>query len=299
MHRARAAFTLIELLVVIAIIAILAGILFPVFAQAKAAAKATASINNLQQLSTALALYSNDYDDHVVLSGAWNTGNDAGTVGADTVSTWAWLALPYFKSNGLLNDPQASPNGVILTGATKDANDAFSPQYGMNYAYLTPYNITGPDPSAFSQQPISLTQAAEPAGTVLLTSKFTYAESLIASNGFLSYDNIAAPANWTTVEVPDCITYTSETGNLCWNNWGKNDFFVNDVSAGEGVQKVEAGANTGGVALRNGKAIVTFLDTHTKRMDPTQLAAGTNWRPNNDASDTVMNDSTRYLWDLD
>ncbi len=56
------AFTLIELLVVIAIIAILAAILFPVFAQAKAAAKKTACLSNAKQLATGFAIYTNDPD---------------------------------------------------------------------------------------------------------------------------------------------------------------------------------------------------------------------------------------------
>ena len=56
-------FTLIELLVVITIIAILAAILFPVFARAKAAAKQSACISNLKQIGTAMTLYMGDHDD--------------------------------------------------------------------------------------------------------------------------------------------------------------------------------------------------------------------------------------------
>jgi prepilin-type N-terminal cleavage/methylation domain-containing protein len=62
------AFTLIELLVVIAIIAILAAILFPVFAQAKLAAKKARALAQMKQLGTAVYMYASDYDDYFVPS---------------------------------------------------------------------------------------------------------------------------------------------------------------------------------------------------------------------------------------
>lgn len=67
------AFTLIELLVVIAIIAILAAILFPVFAQAKVAAKKTADLSNVKQLMLGTIMYGSDYDDTYPFCWGWNT----------------------------------------------------------------------------------------------------------------------------------------------------------------------------------------------------------------------------------
>jgi len=69
----RRGFTLIELLVVIAIIAILAAILFPVFAQAKESAKKASCLSNCYQITLAQIMYSTDYDDHCV-SGIDNNG---------------------------------------------------------------------------------------------------------------------------------------------------------------------------------------------------------------------------------
>src|SRR4051812_18350791 len=94
----RRAFTLIELLVVIAIIAILAAILFPVFAQAKAAAKKTAALSSAKQLDLGVMMYMNDVDDkYPVGSGyCWYYPTDGG---------WSWDTQPYVKNLGILRDP--------------------------------------------------------------------------------------------------------------------------------------------------------------------------------------------------
>jgi prepilin-type N-terminal cleavage/methylation domain-containing protein/prepilin-type processing-associated H-X9-DG protein len=92
----RKAFTLIELLVVIAIIAILAAILFPVFAQAKAAAKKTQDLSNFKQLGLALQMYAADYDDR--------------SVDVDHEHEYYWFEplFPYVKNRGIFRTPAYS-----------------------------------------------------------------------------------------------------------------------------------------------------------------------------------------------
>ena len=105
---AKKAFTLIELLVVIAIIAILAAILFPVFAQAKLAAKKTVALSNAKQIALASYMYMNDNDDALIKSYfGFPAGCAWGTPAQSNIYyTWRWALNPYLaKSNGIISDP--------------------------------------------------------------------------------------------------------------------------------------------------------------------------------------------------
>ncbi|MCW5942984.1 MAG: prepilin-type N-terminal cleavage/methylation domain-containing protein [Fimbriimonadaceae bacterium] len=106
----KSAFTLIELLVVIAIIAILAAILFPVFAQAKEAAKKTTDLSNSKQHSVAILMYSADWDDYFPRQVYKRPGY--AVWGWNTPFTWREATMPYNKSGGRIYDD--GTNKVML-----------------------------------------------------------------------------------------------------------------------------------------------------------------------------------------
>jgi len=120
------AFTLIELLVVIAIIAILAAILFPVFAQAKAAAKKTQALSNTKQAVLAAIQYMTDYDDVAVPR--YNMCFNGAIAPNNAADVWENLVQPYTKNKDVYLDPVATntfyggkwgddiPNGIYGRG---------------------------------------------------------------------------------------------------------------------------------------------------------------------------------------
>lgn len=113
----RRAFTLIELLVVIAIIAILAAILFPVFAQAREKARQTSCLSNMKQIALGVMMYSQDYDETFPL-GSYILGTMTAAV------TWQDLVEPYVKSG-------AGATNVNIVGRV-DAPFWICPSIGPN-----------------------------------------------------------------------------------------------------------------------------------------------------------------------
>jgi len=136
MNRGSRAFTLIELLVVIAIIAILAAILFPVFAQAKLAAKKTADLSNMKQLSLGLTIYTNDSDDMFPFC-----------MGGD-YSNWP-VSMPLWSSNVVIG-PYVKNTDMFRTPV--DPSEAFVSQV------TTPLkNIVNRQPHTLSYFPNAIT----------------------------------------------------------------------------------------------------------------------------------------------
>ncbi len=172
MKRNHAAFTLIELLVVIAIIAILAAILFPVFAQAKKAAQHAVTLSNQKQVVLAQQMYAGDYDDVLPVRGTTNGDGYSWGVGWCTADLWgcpSWdkLAYPYMKNYQLFkSNLDKTPSKPSNLGDIKRSFSAAQNVY-RTIAGIPP--SWGAPASGYWKAPLSLTSIPSPAGTIALT----------------------------------------------------------------------------------------------------------------------------------
>ena len=168
MKRTRNGFTLIELLVVIAIIAILAAILFPVFAKARDKARQATCVSNVKQLSLGVMMYVSDYDgtyppEYVWMQEAAPGGGDAIDYTADNWSysgwwKWQWqlLVYPYTKSHKV----DRCPNSLAVDGSSAWYN------YGANVEFMgSPYGWTSPGDGPF---PANESAVPSPAGKYMI-----------------------------------------------------------------------------------------------------------------------------------
>lgn len=165
------AFTLVELLVVLAIIAVVAGVLFPVFAHARESGKSVTCLSNFRQVSTATKLYSGDYDDAFMIVNHQpaeppNSRNDR---------TWVQLSLPYVRKFSVFycpsdtSDrprPEASFDADLVPGDTDSQYYTASQRsnLGYNYQYLSPIVRMG---SRWQSTPRQMSSINSPSDTIL------------------------------------------------------------------------------------------------------------------------------------
>jgi len=287
----RKAFTLIELLVVIAIIAILAAILFPVFAQAKVAAKKTASLSNTKQVTLSAIMYGGDADDFLPLSNSGPYSHIATAYAGTTnqyAQSWVGICQPYIKSLGLMDDPGMGDSlGIYGSGANSwTGNWNRYPEYGYNYLFLSPFW------QCSTSLARNFTSAAKPAETVMFATSSAQVGSTAPSYGW--YD-ANAPGAWPIVApAPNaCIWYFGfgGTAQQFTGNWSAN----NPASIGRMT------SSTRTITYNQG-ANVGWVDGHSKYLKDGALAAGTNYGSASTTSagaGAAITNVSAYLWSLD
>jgi prepilin-type N-terminal cleavage/methylation domain-containing protein/prepilin-type processing-associated H-X9-DG protein len=192
--RKKSAFTLIELLVVIAIVAILAAILFPVFARAREQARKTSCLSNLKQIGLGWLQYSQDYDEKVMPVSTAGTGKTFywwASWGGGVLNENEGLLQPYMRSTQIQSCPSFENRLVAAMGLTG---------YAYNSSYLSP----------FGQPPASLAAIATPTETVVFadSARINFSDKkTLEGNTFMS----APSSNYPTFHARH-----NEMGNVLW-----------------------------------------------------------------------------------
>lgn len=186
----RRGFTLIELLVVIAIIALLAAILFPVFARARENARKSSCANNLKQIGLGFMQYSQDYDERMTQAWYDRGGYPGG---------WRWMdaIYPYVKSEQLYTCPSATGNN-------------------SKYIYRNPVTTTGVTGGPFGSYGFNVAYWGNNSG-----------DNAINPNG-QGLPDIVKPAQ--TMLVADTYINGGNNWEIAWENSGTNPTFVNGAT---------------------------------------------------------------------
>ncbi len=245
-------FTLIELLVVIAIIAILAAILFPVFAQVREKARAISCLSNLKQIGLAVVQYNQDNDEKM----------PSGSSAYGTCSGWAWQVYPYVKSTAAFRCPDDS--GVQSTSAS----------YGLN----ANFGIASATAPAGSPDGLTIAQFAAPAKTVMLFE--------VANSKYYDITNGTGATGANGVSADNMYNGGSPSGNGYGGDYdpnGGNGEKASGATAADGYLKYATGflrysAANGMFTGQNGRhqmgANYLMADTHAKFLKPNSVTAG-------------------------
>lgn len=250
-------FTLIELLVVIAIIAILAAILFPVFAQAKNAAKKTACLSNVKQISLGFLMYTTDYDDFMPVWTANACATRPPITSPPTSSAfdlgymYQSLVAPYIK-NGV-NQATGELGGLWACPSIKSSFSLISNTYAYNYYALGgTHNCTG-GPLAAGFAPFNDSQYIRPPSTTQIGKP---AEVFMISDGAQlsrppAYIDFAGPTDVRNVGV-----------------WG-----AHEIGSGVIAPSASGGTSAQWRMLTGKMTNVGYVDGHAKTIRTTNMVS--------------------------
>lgn len=308
-------FTLIELLVVIAIIAILAAILFPVFAQAKEMAKKTTELSNFKQTGTSVQMYMGDFDDRFPMSNTGYPGNNCwGCSPPDTVP--GQQLYPYEKNTAIhkgvkdqWDEVRRVTDQCQYMGCTNYANATPEERMygimvrsnsGMNYVFLSPWRYGPPTNYSATSASISASEVNSASETILFADAIWDRTSSGQPTG---------GGNWV-IETPcwkdtnnnflrPLSQYASGTGDgSLWsypNGWDINSWLVYGGTWPFWNQTDLSNISPG---LKDGQEIVIMCDTSAKSRPVIRLTDGCTAYGAGQYKGQVT-DTSKFIWDLD
>jgi prepilin-type N-terminal cleavage/methylation domain-containing protein/prepilin-type processing-associated H-X9-DG protein len=242
-------FTLIELLVVIAIIAILAAILFPVFAQARSKARQASGTSNAKQVCLGILMYVQDYDEQFPRAG-WDCMIPNGVENACGATTWPNMTNPYIKNVGVFTSPGDASHADSIGDAPDGRvslliNDLLSHVMGTTNGYSDIANKQDPVASGL---PLAAVNAP--------------ADCVVLAEGHCGWDKVNSTAgqNSAAANGPD-ITGSTNIHNRFHREQtisGYQTFLL------AGKSYADWGQRTTGVPFYNEGGIVAFCDGHAK-----------------------------------
>lgn len=295
-------FTLIELLVVIAIIAILAAILFPVFAQAREKARGISCLSNAKQMATATVMYVQDYDEILwsyreVASGDqqynpfWSSPYVANgpCAGASSGNRQFWdvLLYPYIKNYDIFKCP-SNPGNVNGNGVWVNIDNGSNPNsqsdcsYGGQNSYAANKYLFQPVSSGGQGIPLAAVAAA---ADTLVVVDGTYYEELPRTTDDNNNQVISGILNGEPYFNPITAGYGFD-----WTNIGNGDGGGNNCCAAAPTTNAQILAEKTLIASRHmGKLNCVFLDGHAKSRDAIQLI--------DDLKVNTLSGANNSIWD--
>ena len=273
----RSGFTLIELLVVIAIIAILAAILFPVFAKAREKAREATCGSNMKQIGLGILQYVQDYDE------TFPPAAQKGPDGNPLLVSSNYVTGPYIKSAGVWECPDDSfPNSdATLSGWTWFSGHPHNTSYAPNA--IQPYSSWGQVYSPNADMGVSAPKGIFgiyqefPWGGVSASS--TLAQINYPSNIIMFADDLTGWANYQGaggIDNSEEDTWYNDNGAVAW--WGIVSSYGVDWMLTDEVNNPTYPDGQAGLKHSQGTNYL-FSDGHVKRWGPTQLLSN-NGNPN-------------------